>query len=132
MNPFQAALDGFSPSLYLATLTEVAKSDGLQAVEIELLGQHAQNFGLDLDSLPQVPADLRDVPWSTRVLVYRDALTLALADSEDLTTQEVAALGVLAERMGLPAATAAALKQWVVDHAGLLDRLSGLLECPPR
>lgn len=130
MNPFQAALDGFSPALYLATLVEVARSDGLQEVESELLQQHARNFGLDLDDLPTVPADLTAVPWSTRVLVYRDSVTLALADSDELSEEEGRALQDLAHRMGLSKAKEQEIRGWVVDHAMLLERLTALLEEP--
>jgi hypothetical protein len=37
MSPLNNPLEGFSPELYLATLSEVAHADGLHPVEQELL-----------------------------------------------------------------------------------------------
>ena len=67
------SLDRFAPELYVAILSEVARSDGLDAQEQAILAQYASRFEVDLNALPEVPAELSDIPWSTRVLVYRDA-----------------------------------------------------------
>ena len=80
MNPLQNPLDGFSPELYIAALSMVAHSDGLHSTERDILEQQAAHFGVDLGNLPDVPDDLSKLPWATRILVYRDAFMLTLAD----------------------------------------------------
>ena len=126
MDPLRDPLDGLSPSLYVAALAEVAHADGLHAAERDLLEQCAARFGVDLDELPEVPHDLSALPWSTRILVYRDAVTLAMADGVS-TDEEQQHLGELAERMGLPAKTVAAVSTWVLDYEALLERLEILI-----
>lgn len=128
MNPLNNPLEGFAPDLYLATLSEVAHSDGLHPIEEELLRQQAANFGLSLDDLPTVPRDLSDLPWTTRIVVYRDALMLAYADAETLSPQEQQYLADLARRMGLPAARTDAIAAWTKDYGDVLDRFGLLLQ----
>ena len=125
MDPLRDPLDGLSPSLYVATLSEIAHVDGLHPAEQDLLDQHAAHFGVDLDNLPEVPRDLSALPWATRVLVYRDAVTLALAD--EMSAEEKQYLRDLAERMGLPTETVEAVFTWVGDYEALLDRLDALI-----
>ena len=125
MDPLHDPLDGLSPSLYVATLSEIAHVDGLHPAERELLDQHAAHFGVDLNKLPEVPRDLSALPWATRVLVYRDAVTLALAD--EMSAEEERYLSDLADRMGLPAETVAAVFAWVREYEALLDRLDALI-----
>ena len=125
MDPLRDPLDGLSASLYVATLSEIAHVDGLPPAERDLLEQHAAHFGVDLDDLPEVPRDLSALPWATRVLVYRDAVTLALAD--EMSPEEEQHLKDLAQRMGLPAETVAAVFTWVHDHEELLERLDALI-----
>ena len=125
MDPLRDPLDGLSPSLYVATLSEIAHADGLHPAERELLDQHAAHFGVDLDNLPAVPRNLSALPWATRVLVYRDAVTLALAD--EMSAEEERCLRDLAERMGLPAETVAEVSAWVADYEALLERLDALI-----
>ena len=91
---------------------------------------HAAHFGVDLDNLPVVPDDLSALPWVTRVLVYRDAVTLALVDDE-MSAEERQYLDDLAGRMALPAATAEAISSWVRDYATLLERLDKLISVSP-
>ncbi len=126
MDPLRDPLDGLSPSLYVAALAEVAHADGLHATERDLLEQCAARFGVDLDELPEVPHDLSALPWPTRVLVYRDAVTLAIADGVS-TEEEQQHLRDLAERMGLPDETVAAVSAWVLDYESLLERLEILI-----
>jgi len=125
MDPLRNPLDGLSPALYVATLAEIAHADGLHPAERELLEHHAANFGVDLDDLPAVPRDLSALPWATRVLVFRDAVTLAQVD--EMSAEEERYLEALAERMGLPADTAAAISTWVRDYEVLLERLDALI-----
>ena len=125
VDPLRDPLDGLSPSLYVATLSELAHVDGLHPAERDLLDQYAAHFGVDLDNLPAVPRDLSALPWATRVLVYRDAVTLALVD--EMSTEEERYLRGLAERMGLPAKTVAAVFTWVGDYEALLERLDALI-----
>ena len=125
MDPLRDPLDGLSPSLYVATLSEIAHVDGLHPAEREIIEQHAAHFGVNLDNLPAVPRDLSLLPWATRVLVYRDALTLALADG--MTAKEERYLRDLAERLELPAETIAAVSTWVADYEALLERLDSLI-----
>ena len=80
---------------------------------------------MDLDNLPEVPRDLSALPWATRVLVYRDAVTLALAD--EMSAEEERYLSELADRMGLPAETVAAVFAWVCEYEALLERLDALI-----
>lgn len=126
MDPLRDPLDGLSPSLYIATLSEIAHADGLHPAERDLLEQHAAHFGVDLDDLPEVPRDLSALPWATRVLVYRDAVTLALAD-ETMSPEEEQHLKDLAQRMGLPAETVTGVHTWVRDYEELLGRLDRLI-----
>ena len=81
-------LDDFSPEHYVAVLSEVAHSDGLDAEEQVILEQYALRFEVDLDALPEVPADLSNVAWSTRILVYRDTCMLASADGSVSSAEE--------------------------------------------
>ena len=131
MNPLSNPLDGLSPDLYVATLSKIAHADGLHPAERELLDHHAAHFGVDLDNLPVVPDDLSALPWVTRVLVYRDAVTLALVDDE-MSAEERQYLDDLAGRMALPMATAEAISSWVRDYATLLERLDKLISVSRR
>ncbi|MFW5966412.1 MAG: hypothetical protein ACOCV2_02785 [Persicimonas sp.] len=130
MNLLQNPLDGFSPAHYLATLNAVARSDGLVPVEEQLLEQHAARFDVDLNDLPEVPRDLSEVPWATRVLVYRDALMLAFADHDELSPEESDYLDQLAGRMDLPEDIASRILAWTRSYGDLLDELMELLEEP--
>ena len=125
MDPLRDPLDGLSPSLYVATLSEIAHVDGLHPAERELLDQHAARFGVDLDNLPAVPRDLSALPWATRVLVYRDAVMLARVD--EMSAEEERYLRDLGDRMGLPAETVAVVTTWVADYDALLERLDALI-----
>ena len=125
MDPLRNPLDGLSPALYVATLSEIAHADGLHPAERELLEHHAAHFGVDLEDLPAVSRDLSALPWATRVLVFRDAVTLALVD--EMSAEEERYLDALAERMGLPADTAGAISTWVHDYEALLKRLDALI-----
>ncbi|MBA2661586.1 MAG: hypothetical protein H0U74_04785 [Bradymonadaceae bacterium] len=130
MNPLSNPLEGFSAEFYLATLSEVAHSDGLHPIEEELLRQQATSFGVNFDELPQVPHDLSQIPWATRVLVYRDALMLAYADHDVLSPQEVEYLGQLVNRMQLPDNVVSEIGTWVISYEKLLDGMMSLLEEP--
>ena len=55
MNLMHDALAEFSAELYVATLSKIAHSDGLHPAEQEILEQHASQFGIELDALPDVP-----------------------------------------------------------------------------
>ena len=125
MDPLRDPLDGLSPSLYVATLSEIAHVDGLHPAERDILHQHATHFGVDLDDLPAVPHDLSTLPWATRVLVYRDAVTLALVD--EIGPEEEQYLRDLADRMGLPTETVVEICTWVADYEALLARLDALI-----
>lgn len=127
MSTLYNSLEGFAPELYLATLVEVAHSDGLHPDEEALLQQQALNFGLNLASLPQVPRDLSQLPWATRVLVYRDALMLAGADSE-LSAKEQEYLLQLAQRLQLQEKVTREIAEWVNAYSNLLGRLEDIIE----
>ena len=62
MDLLHGTLEGFSPELYVATLSKVAHSDGIHPDEQEMLEQHASRFGVNLDVLPDLPEDLSDLP----------------------------------------------------------------------
>ena len=126
MNLLQNPLDGFSPELYVATLSKMAHSDGLHPAEQDILEQHAAHFGIDLNNLPDIPNDLSKLPWATRVLVYRDALMLALADDYS-SAEEQRYLADLAKRMELPTETTDSIASWVEDYGTLLERFDVLL-----
>ena len=125
MDPLRDPLDGLSPSLYVATLSEIAHVDGLHPAEQDILQQHAAHFDVDLDDLPAVPRDLSTLPWATRVLAYRDAVTLALVD--EIGPEEEQYLRDLADRMGLPTETVVEICTWVADYEALLARLDALI-----
>ena len=125
MDPLSNPVEGLSPDLYVATLAEVAHADGLHPAERELLDHHAERFGVDLEKLPPLPRDLSALPWATRVLVYRDAVTLALVD--EMSAEERQYLKDLAGRRALPAATVDAVFSWVRDYGALLERLDELI-----
>ena len=127
MNFLPSFLEGFSPELYLAILSQVAHADGLHPSEAALLNQQAENFGVKLTELPQVPNDLSGVPWQTRILVYRDALMLSYADGQ-LSEQEQAHLSNLAERLQLGESTTSEIAAWVNDYSNLLNRLEIILK----
>ncbi len=122
-------VDGFSPELYVAILSEVAHSDGLDAQEQAILAQYAARFDVDLTALPNIPEELSGVSWSTRVLVYRDACMLASAD-EVVSPAEEAHLASLAGRLALPPGVTESVRTWVRDYANLLERLDELLSGP--
>lgn len=125
MDPLRNPLDGLSPALYIATLSETAHADGLHPAERELLEHHAAHFGVDLDELPAVPRDLSTLPWATRVLVFRDAVTLAAVD--EMSAEEERYLDDLADRLQLPHETVEATSRWVRDYEELLGRLDALI-----
>lgn len=126
MDSLQNPLDGFSPELYIATLSKIAHSDGLHPAEREILEQQAAHFGIDLGNLPECPDDLSRLPWATRVLVYRDALMLALAD-EHTSPEEQQYLADLAKQMALPTETTDLISSWVKDYGALLERFDALV-----
>ena len=126
MDSLYMTLEEFSPELYVATLSKVAHSDGLHPDEKEMLEQHAARFGVDLDTLPDVPEDLSNLPWATRILVYRDAYMLALADGS-FSTIEDEHLAELAGRMKLSAAKTDAIHIWVRNYGELLERFDEIL-----
>ena len=74
-----------------------------------------------------MPAELGTIPWPTRVMVYRDALMLALADAGSLSPEEQDYLRSLAERLGLPEDRCADILAWVTDYSDVLDRFEDLL-----
>ena len=119
-------LDEFSPELYVAILSEVAHSDGLDAEEQAILAHYASRFEVDLDALPDAPVDLSDVSWSTRILIYRDACMLASADGS-ISSAEETHLADLASRMALPSGITESVRAWVRDYGSLLERLDDLL-----
>lgn len=126
MNSLQNPLDGFSPELYIATLSMVAHSDGLHSAEQDILKQQAVHFGIDLGNLPDVPDDLSKLPWATRVLVYRDAFMLTLADDHS-SFEEQQYLADLAKRMDLSTKTTDSISSWVEDYGKLLERFDALV-----
>ena len=126
MDPLHRTLDGFSPKLYVATLSRVAHSDGLHPDEQEMLEQHASRLGVDLDVLPDVPEDLSKLPWATRILVYRDAYMLALADGS-VSSEEEEHLAELATRLNLSREKIDSIRVWVRDYEELLERFDGIL-----
>ena len=119
-------LAGFSPEQYVAALSEVAHSDGLHPTEMAILEEHAERFGIDLGRLPALPGDLSDLPATTRVLVYRDAYMLAMADG-DVSGLEGRRLEDLAARLVLTPANTESIRKWVHDYSTLLDRLGELM-----
>ena len=123
------SLDEFSPEYYVAILSEVAHSDGLDAEERAILEQYASRFDVDLNALPDVPADLSTISWSTRILIYRDACMLALADGS-VSSVEEEHLADLASRMLLPQGVTESVRVWVRDYGNLLERLDDLLSDP--
>ena len=120
------SLEGFSPGLYVAALAEVAHSDGLHASETAILEDHAARFGIDLDKLPVLPADLSDLPAATRILVYRDAYMLAMADGE-LSEPEEQKLALLGRRLRLMSTVTESTRVWVDDFSKLLERFEELV-----
>ena len=129
MNESNNPLEGFSPELYIAALAKLAHSDGIHPSEQEMLTQQAESFGVDMDDLPDVPENLTDLPWATRVLVYRDAVMLSIAD-ESTSGEEREYLADLATRMDLPNEIADSISVWVQDYGNLVERLDALVTEP--
>lgn len=125
------SLDEFSPELYVAILSDIAHSDGIDPEEQAILERYASQFGVDLDDLPRIPTDLSEVSWPTRVLLYRDAFMLALADGT-FSSMEEDRLAELAMKMRLPDGATAAIRAWAEDYGNLLDRFHDLLATEPR
>ena len=129
MNFLDNSIEGFSPELYIATLSKLAHVDGIHDAEQEILEQHADRIGIDLGNLPDVPEDLTELPWATRVLVYRDAVMLAIAD-EETSEEERQYLASLANRMELPKDTVNSVTTWVTEYGLLLERLDAIVVRP--
>lgn len=127
MNFLSNPIEGFSPELYLATLVEVAHSDGLHPAEEVFFQQRAESFGLNLTNLPKVPDDLSQIPASTRVFLYRDALMLAYADGH-LSEKEEEYLVQLAQKMRLSEKIILEIKDWINDFSNLLDRMENIIK----
>lgn len=127
MNALPNFLNNFSPELYLATLSQLAHADGLHPDEKILLEQQAATFGINLDNLPEVPEDLSDLPWVTKVFVYRDSITLAYVDGS-ISIEEAEHLKQLSERLGISPEVAAKIKIWVEDYSEILARLENILK----
>ena len=81
----------------------------------------------DHSTMPLSP--ISDVPWSTRVLVYRDAYMLASTDGS-VSPAEETHLADLANRMALPLGFVESVWVWVRDYGNLLERLDDLLSGP--
>ena len=124
------SFDEFSPEQYVAILADIAHSDGIDPEEQAILDRYASQFGVDLDSLPSIPSDLSGISWSTRVLIYRDAFMLALADGTSSSIEEDR-LAELATRMGLPDGTIETVRAWVRDYGALLEEFHNLLAAKP-
>ena len=121
-------LDGFSPDLYIAILSEVAHSDGLEPEEKAMLDDYASRLGIEPGAdMPEIPKDLSSVAWATRIIVYRDAYMMALADGH-VSPEEDAHLIDLANKMKLTHDHAGAIRTWTHDYEKLLERLDNLLE----
>ena len=60
------------------------------------------------------------------MLVYRDAVMLALAD-EDTSEEEQQYLSNLAGRIQLPTGAVHSISEWVVENGELLERLDSLI-----
>lgn len=129
MNSMNMPLEGFTPELYIAALAQLAHADGIHPSEQEILTQQAESFGIDMDDLPDVPEDLTELPWATRVLVYRDSVMLSIAD-ESTSAEEREYLTDLATRMDLPSETADSISAWVQDYGDLIERLDALVTGP--
>ena len=72
-----------------ATLSEVAHVDGLHPAARETPRPARCPLRRPISTTsPQCPRDLSALPWATRVLVYRDAVTLALADEMSAEEEE--------------------------------------------
>ena len=127
MSMMNHPMDGFSPELYVSTLMKVAHSDGIHPSEREMLERQATLLEVDLANLPDAPNDLSDLPYATRVLVYRDALILTMADEES-SDEEERHLADLSERMSLPPDAVDGITAWTKDYEILLDRMDALLE----
>ena len=127
MNLVSNALEGFSPELYLSALVEVAHSDGLHPTEEVFPKERAESFGLDLNNLPAVPDDLSQLPSSTRIFLYRDALMLAYADGQ-LSEKEEEHLAQLAQKMSLSEKITSDIKEWINDFSNLLDRMENIIK----
>ena len=95
-------------------------------MEQEILEQHAARLGVDLGDLPDIGEDISSLPWPTRVLVYRDAYMLALADGFS-SSEEKQHLEDLSKRMDLPTDTTDTIHLWVSDYGSLLDRFDDIL-----
>lgn len=119
--------DQFSAEHYLAILSDIARADGIDPEEQAILERYASQFDVDLDSLPNVLTDLSEVSWSTRVLIYRDAFMLAMADGTS-SPMEKEQLAELAMRLRLPDSTTEAIRRWVRDYGALLERLHDLMD----
>ncbi|MDE0238989.1 MAG: hypothetical protein OXQ84_02160 [bacterium] len=126
MDLLNRTLEGFSPELYVATLSRVAHSDGLHPDEQEVLEQHASRLGVDLDALPDLPEDLSDIPWVIRILVFRDAYMLALAD-DSFSSEEEEYLSELATRLNLSQQKTETIRVWVLDYEKLLEQFGEVL-----
>ena len=126
MNPMDFYFEGLEPDVYLATLFELAHSDGLHDLERVMLEERAAVLGVDLSNLPDVPEDLSGMPWATRVLVYRDAIVLAYADGEK-SVEETTHLEMLRQKLAISETRASEIEQWVGDQSDLLDRFAALL-----
>jgi tellurite resistance protein len=118
--------DEFSPELYLATLKKVAEADGICSEEQAVLDDHADQFGVDLRSLPKVPEELQELSWPTRAIVYRDATMIALADGA-ISEEEEVYLAELAGRLGISKADAEQISDWIGDYSDVLDRFQEIL-----
>ena len=120
-------LDHFSVEHYVAILSDIAHSDGIDPEEQEILERYADQLGVDLDKLPSVPEDMSDISWATRILIYRDVFMLALAD-KTLSSAEKERLATLAEKMGLQSTTTDSVQKWTREYKALLEQLGDLLE----
>ena len=131
MNILDNPIEGFAPELYIATLSKLAHVDGLHDSEQEILDQHAARFGIDLANLPDMPEDLTELPWATRVLVYRDAVMLAIADEETSDEERRYLVDLSPSEWKLPSETIDADRsRGCGNTARCLERLDEIVEPP--
>lgn len=117
---FSDLLDQDQKRTLIHVLCEVALADGeLHDVETEVIGRYAASLGLPdvkIARQGQQPAewaaDAASYPEMARRIIYLEAATLALLDSE-FASEEQATLQGLAERLNLSGQVAGELREHV-------------------
>lgn len=130
MRSIAAHVEEFDIDFYMRALVAVAACDGMSSDEADYIQSRAQMLGMDASPLLRDPPPLAAVSEKasevTKRLAYRDCYVLANIDGPP-NANERRVLADLCDALGLTAATAAKIEDWMNRFSLLLEEGEALL-----